>query len=199
MIDNGELICDSKYVNEDKMGDPYNWVVSKMNKKVKNETTAKYPLWCWVKCYNSISPPKHKGIRVDGFDVKITFNKDVRDVFVTDYRRYSFILNNKFIPSNKEEKEMFDKKLKDLNINLNDINKDNLKIKDIYSDIYSSFDRCITTDSDILQGCVWSIKLKEVEKIEILKDDGYVYGSLNYIRKNGKRMDWVKDFYKFLK
>ena len=64
--------------------------------------------------------------------------------------------------------------------------------------IESSFDRCITTDSDILQGCIWRINLNEIESIEILKDDGYVYGSLNYIRSNGKRMNWIKDYYKKL-
>ena len=37
------------------------------------------------------------------------------------------------------------------------------------------------------------------EKIEILKNDGYRYGSLNYIRSNGKRINWIKDYYKKLK
>lgn len=66
-------------------------------------------------------------------------------------------------------------------------------------EIRKTFDRCITKDSDILQGCVWNIKLPEVEKIEILPNDGYRYGTLNYIRSNGKRIDWQKDYYKLLK
>lgn len=61
-----------------------------------------------------------------------------------------------------------------------------------------SFKRCITNDSDILQGCIWRINLNEIDSIEILKADGYTYGSLNYIRSNGSRMDWISDYYRKL-
>ncbi len=62
-----------------------------------------------------------------------------------------------------------------------------------------SFDKCITLDSDILQGCVWRLSLSDVEKIEILNDNNYRYGSLNYIRSNGKTKNWREDYYKMLK
>ena len=58
-----------------------------------------------------------------------------------------------------------------------------------------SFYRCITEDSDVLQGCVWKIGKSEIESIEILPKDDNVYGSLNYVRENGKRFDWVEDYY----
>ncbi len=54
-------------------------------------------------------------------------------------------------------------------------------------------------DSDILQGCVWRVSLGDIEKIEILNDTNYVYGSLNYKRSNGKRKNWIEDYYKTLK
>ena len=38
-----------------------------------------------------------------------------------------------------------------------------------------------------------------IENIEILKNDGYRYGSLNDIRSNGKRINWINDYYKKLK
>lgn len=69
---------------------------------------------------------------------------------------------------------------------------------EIYQEMESSFDRCITTDSDILQGCVWRINLDEIEKIEFLNDKSYRYGSLNYKRSNGKRINWREAFYKTL-
>ena len=69
----------------------------------------------------------------------------------------------------------------------------------ICKEIEKSFKRCITKDSDVLQGCVWRINLDEIEKIEILKDEGFCYGSLNYIRSNGQRIDWIKEYYKMLK
>lgn len=61
--------------------------------------------------------------------------------------------------------------------------------------IRKSFDKCICEDSDVLQGCIWRISIDEVSQIEVLHDSDYRYGSFNYVRKNGKRFDWIKDFY----
>ncbi len=33
----------------------------------------------------------------------------------------------------------------------------------------------------------------------MLNDKNYRYGSLNYVRKNGKRINWQEEFYKRLK
>lgn len=206
----GYLECDENKINMVKDGSTYKWVIEKMNQKINNKNKTKYPIWCWVKCYNGICPPKKKGKRVEGFDVKITFNKNEKDVFITDFRRYSFLLNNLYIPNNLKEKETFEEKLKKYNITKDElkayVRKDKYKeirsdnsFIDICNEIEKTFDRCITKDSDILQGCIWRINLDEVLKIEVLKDDGYCYGSLNYIRSNGKRIDWQKDYYKLLK
>jgi hypothetical protein len=181
-----------------------------MNERIPNPNNVDYPLWCWVKCYNGICPPKKKGKRVEGFDVKITFNKNEKDVFITDFRRYSFLLNNIYIPNSLKEKEEFESLLEKYNITKEELkayvrhdkyksHRTDKEYIDVCNKIRKTFDRCITKNSNVLQGCVWRINLDEVEKIEILKDDGYVYGSLNYIRSNGKRIDWQKDYYKLLK
>lgn len=210
LINNEELICDDKYMEKEKREKTYNWIVDKMNSQLKCESNIKYPIWCWVKCYNGICPSKVKGEPVADFKVKITFNKKEEEVFITDFRRYSFLLNNMFIPNSMEEKEAFDKELEKYNITKEDLKKyvrpDKYKSHRVDEDyiricnkINKSFDRCITKDSNILQGCVWKILLSEVEKIEILPDDGYRYGSINYKRANGKTMNWRNDFYKSLK
>ena len=160
----------------------------KVPAEIRDNTAAGYPLWCWVRCYNNICPPKHKGEPVEGFDVKITFTKAREDVFITDYIRYSFVLNNTYIPDSLADKERFDKKLAE----------HTHALSEVHQEIRSSFDKCITTDSDILQGCVWRINLDEVEKIEFLNDKSYRYGSLNYRRSNGKRINWREAFYKTL-
>lgn len=210
LINNGYLECNEKYIDIQKFGPTYQWVVEKMNQVVTNKNNVKYPIWCWVKCYNNICPPKHKGKPVDGFDVKITFHKNKEEVFITDFRRYSFLLNNTYIPLSLKDKKRFDSKLSNYNITSEDLRvlarknslnhpKTNQSLIQICDEIKKSFDRCITTDSDILQGCVWRINLEDIDKIEFLKDKSYRYGSLNYIRSNGKRIDWQKDFYKKLK
>lgn len=210
LINNGELICDEKYIDMKKAGPTYQWVLEKMNEHVPNKTKSKYPIWCWVKCYNGICPPKHKGEPVDEFQVKITFNKKDDEVFITDFRRYSFLLNNVYIPNTLKEKEQFDKKIKRLGITQEELkmyvrhdkytsHRTDKVYLEICKEIRDTFERCITKDSDILQGCIWNIKLSEVESIEILSNDGYRYGSLNYKRSNGKRLNWRNEFYKLLK
>ena len=206
----GYLECNKNKINLEKTGPTYKWIVNKMNERISNLNNVEYPIWCWVKCYNGICPPKKKGKRVEGFDVKITFNKTEKDVFITDFRRYSFLLNNTYIPNSLKEKEEFERLLEKYNITKEELkayvrpdkyksHRTDKEYIDVCNKIRKTFDRCITKNSNVLQGCVWRINLDEVEKIEILKDDGYVYGSLNYIRSNGKRIDWQKDYYKFLK
>jgi len=210
LLKKGYLECDKSKINLNKVGSTYNWVTLNMNKLIENKYKVAYPIWCWVKCYNNIAPVKRKGEKVVGYDVKITFNKNEKDVFITDFRRYSFLLNNMYIPDNIKDKIRFDKKLEDLNITTDELkahvrrdkysvfrtDEEFLKVCD---EIKSSFDKCITKDSDLLQGCVWRIDLEDIESIEFLKEDGYRYGSINYIRSNGKRIDWITDFYKRLK
>lgn len=210
LINNGYLECNEKFINLEKAGPTYKWVLEKMNMQITNEFNSKYPIWCWVKFKNSICPPKHKGEPVSGFDVKITFNKAKKDVFITDFRRYSFLLNNIYISKNLKDKETFDKELLKYKITPEELkafvrpdkyisHRTDKEYLEVCKKIRKSFDECITEDSDVLQGCIWRLNLNEVESIEILNEKNYRYGSFNYLRKNGKRFDWQNDFYKKLR
>lgn len=210
LFKNGYLECDKNFIDMKKAGPTYGWVLEKMNKQVENKHNTEYPIWCWVKAYNDICPKKQKGDAIKTFNAKITFHKEDKDVFVTDFRRYSFVLKNIYIPSNIKDKEEFDELLRGKNITLEELkafvrpdkyanHREDKEFLDICKKIRESFDRCITSDSDVLQGCVWRIYLEDIEKIEILHDDGYIYGSLNYIRSNGERKNWVEEFYKILR
>ncbi|MBQ6687172.1 MAG: DUF3841 domain-containing protein [Bacilli bacterium] len=205
----GYLECNPDFINLKKSGYAYDWIIEKMNQQIKNFSNAKYPVWCWVKCKKGNCPPKHKGNKVVGFDVKITFNKDVKEVFITDYRLFSFILNNTYIPNNLKDKNEFAKKLIKYNITSDDlkayVRKDKYEnhrtdneFLEVCKEIRKSFDKCITNNGDILQGCIWRINLEDIEKIEFLKEDGYTYGSYNYIRSNGERFNWIEDYYQHL-
>lgn len=210
LVNKGYLECNGNYINLEKAGPTYLWVLEQMNTFIPNPTHVKYPLWCWVKFKNSICPPKHKGEKIKGFDVKITFHKEEKDIFITDYRRYSFLLHNLLIPETKKEKEEFEKELERQKITKEELkaymrpdkystHRTDKEYLEICEKIRKSFSRCITKESDVLQGCVWRINLSEVEAIEILNDSNYSYGSFNYKRKDGHRFDWRKDYYKELK
>lgn len=205
LISKGYLQADESFVNAEKYGTIYDWITEKMTEYIPNKYNCKYPLWCWVKFKNGICPPKHKG-KSNDLKVKITFHKLEQEVFVTDYRRYAFVLNNLFIPDSQKEKEEFEKILKTYNITEEDlkviIRKDKFKTHrtdkeylDVCKKIRQSFDKCITRDSNVLQGCIWRIDLSEIDKIEILNDMEYTYGTFNYLRANGKRFDWIEEYY----
>lgn len=210
LFQKGYLECDKSNINYKKSNYVYNWIVEKMNSVVVNQYNTSYPIWCWVKCYNGIVPAKRKGKKIENFDVKIIFHKESKDVFITDFVRYSFLLNNIYIPDALNDKINFDNKLNKYNITKEELkayvrhdkydsHRNDVDFLNICREIRDSFDKCITQDSDILQGCVWRINMDEIESIEILNDDGYCYGSLNYIRSNGKRKNWIKEYYKKLK
>lgn len=210
LFDKGYLQCNKDFIDLNKARFVYDWVVEKMNQNVKNTYGVEYPIWAWAKCFNGICPPKHIGTPIDSFQVKITFNKSDDEIFLTDFRRYSFVLHNTYIPSSLKDKERFDNYLKENKITDEELEAymrpdkyDNVrndgKYLNVCKEIRKSFDRCITRDSDILQACVWRINLSDVEKIEFLNDDEHIYGSLNYKRSNGKRINWRKEFYKSLK
>ena len=209
LMSNKYLACDEEFIDMAKMGTAYEWIAERMREKIQCDCDSKYPIWAWVKCYNGICPPKHKGTKVGGFDVKITFKKGEKDVLVTDFRRYSFVLNNMYIPDSIQDKKKFDSLLEEKNITKEELrayvrhdkyaeHRTDREFLDICKKIRESCDKCITVESNILQGCVWKISLDEVEKIEILHDNGYTYGSLNYKRCDGRRMNWMEDFYRKL-
>ncbi|MCM1217862.1 MAG: DUF3841 domain-containing protein [Lachnospiraceae bacterium] len=189
LVNKGYLECAEDHIDLKKYGYAYSWISEKMKERIKNDSSVCYPLWCWVKCHDHICPPKHKGEPVKGFDVKVTFAKAADEVFITDFIRYSFLLNHTYIPDSLADKERFDKKLAG----------QTQAVSEIRREIEKSFDRCITTDSDILQGCVWRISLEEIEKIEFLNDKSYRYGSLNHKRSDGKRVNWIEAFYRTLR
>lgn len=210
LINNGYLEADDKYINLDKAGYVYSFIIRKMEERIKKEGKSKYPLWCWVKCYNGVCPPRHKGDKVKGFDVKITFHKDKKDVFITDYERFSFLLNNMYIPDNLDDKIRFDELMDEYHVTRDELkaygrrdkwdsHRTDEKYMALVKQVQDSFLKVIDDKGDVLQGCVWKINLDEVEKIEILSNDGYCYGSLNYVRSNGNRKKWIDSYYRKLK
>ncbi len=210
LVNNGYLECEDRYVNTCKMGAAYDWILENMERSVKKEGNAHYPLWAWVKFKRGIYPPKHKREEAqENVTVRITFLKNEKDMLITDYRRYSFILNNLYIPVCRKDKEWFFHQMETENITREElkayVRPDKYRMHrtdkgylDLCARIRASWDRCITEDSDVLQACVWRINLCEVVSIELLQDGQYDYGTFNYVRGSGKRFDWQEDFYRRL-
>lgn len=185
---------------------PYNYVIQKMLKnRIKGHDGEKYPVWAWAKCGNSICPKKRKNLNHKQQNkVKITFIKPDNEVLLSDYMAYSCILSGHIVPRTKQEYENFLKSLKSKNIVLDDLKafvrsqKTNPQTEKEMIKVQKTWHRIFDLKSNVHQACVWHIKADEIQKIEILNDSNYLYGTMNPLRANGTRPDWKKRYLKFL-
>ena len=192
-------------INLKKYGIPYDFIVEQMTQKIPSQSDEKYPLWAWAKWGHFIAPKKRKNLihKKQHPYVKITFCKPKNQVLLSDYMAYSFILNGRIVPQNKNEYKKFLKEIENLGISLDElkmfVRKDpNKKVEKIYSKIKKTWPRIFHLKSTIHQACVWNIKWEEIEKIEICDNPEYLYNSANPIRKDGTRPDWKKEYLKFI-
>ena len=96
-IKNGYLIASSSFINAEKYGVPYRFIVNHM-KNMDNKYNAKFPLWAWVKYGKFSSPQKSRLLGYFSKDeneiVRITFEKPDKQVLLNDYFKYHFLLTN---------------------------------------------------------------------------------------------------------
>lgn len=201
----GILTANSDYIDLQKYGVPYDWIVSEMKKRnILPEYAEQYPLWAWAKCGSSIGPKKKKNINQTTQKlVKIVFEKPDNEVLLSDYMAYSFILNGQIVPKSKKEYSDFLKRMENLGISLEDLKNSvrhqKTKLNIPINEIKKSWGRIFDLKSHIYQACVWNIKAEDVRKVELLDDPNYLYGFMNAKRKDGSRPDWKKKYLKFLK
>lgn len=194
------------FIDMQKYQIPYDYIIQKMLKKrIKGFSGEKYPIWAWAKCGNSICPKKRKNLNHKKQNkVKITFIKPDNEVLLSDYMAYSCILSGHIVPRTKNEYEKFLKDIKSKNITLDNLKafvrsqKTNPQTEKEMTKIQKTWGRIFDLKSNVHQACVWHIKFDEIQKIEILNDDRYLYGALNTPNAKGIRPDWKKRYLKFL-
>ena len=190
-----------------KYGIPYHFIIQKMKQKIFPQSDEKYPLWAWEKCGGFIAPKKRKNTlnRKQKPKVRITFSKPDKEVFLSDYMAYSFILSGHIVPRTQKEYVLFFKEMKNLGIAPDElkeaVRKEKIrpKVKQLLSEIQTTWPRIFNLKSDVHQACVWNIKWDEVEKIELCNDPQYLYNSMNPLRADGTRPDWKKRYLKFIR
>ncbi len=178
----GFLIADSQYINRLKYGVPYQYIVDNMQ-HIENPHKAEFPLWTWVKYGGFVSPPKNKLLGFFAKDedeiVRITFEKPDKDVLVSDYVKYHFLLTNEYLPSGLNDLKAAKKKIQDAGISKEDllayvrrdkfdIYRKDRKFEEINQMIRESYKKIFSDLGDFRQGTVWSIEKSEVKKVEII-------------------------------
>lgn len=198
LLKNGYLVTDAQFINTDKYGVPYNYIINKMQ-HIKNPYKAQYPLWAWVKYGKISSPRKNKLLGFFAKDedviVKITFTKPDNQVLITDYIKYHFLLTNEYLPLSIDDKKQFDVLMKSKNVTSQDllayVRRDKFAeyrkdkdFKDIISKIENSYNRIFENLGSYQQGTIWHLNKAEILKVEFIhKNNCTKKSSVDYRKK----------------
>lgn len=209
LIDQEYLLNNSKYIDLQKYGKIYEWILEKMNDKINvKPQSSSYPLWAWVKYGRRKCPSKHKTLNYFSKDedilVKITFHKNEDDLLLTNFNRFSFLLNNWYIPTDKKDLEQFKLKLSKNHITNDDLkafmrpdkfleHRQDKEYIEIVKEIRTRFDLILNTDDDTVQACFWQLDLKDIIQVEFINKKDC--SPRNY--KKGK--NYIKEYIEQLK
>lgn len=139
----------------------YNFIIDRMNKRlVKPDEHCFYPLWAWYKVNGRYNPSKHMD-RIHHGLYRITFNIDEKDVLLSDFDMFCYILSGGLYFKKPGEEELDVIHIKDDTFfydNLDQMFEINKKKDDEYS-----FSCRRTT----IQATFWKLNKKDI--IEIRK------------------------------
>lgn len=166
----GFLSGDGRRVPKD-FKNSYDWMSDQMLHHIgkKPKYALKYPVWCWMDGNHAETSFLED---YDANYVLLELNVDDKDVLVSDFENWHFVLNNWFLSLNEEEYknfELLEKKLskKELDkikkeswkyiFDCNIINKNEID-KEWFGNMSNS----------LKQACIWVITLDMLENVKIL-------------------------------
>lgn len=172
----GYFVCDSEksdFIKSYKcFKDSYDWLVGEMEKRVgKRPKGINYPIWAW---YIRDWKYKKPDLRESGYGLKgenlvcIEIEKKDRDVVLTDFDTWHFVLNNGYIDKSISEKE-WEKNMAWFD-SLPIRQQEKLK-KESWQEIFNitPFKNDWMQRGRYVQATFWYLSLQEVQKIQIFK------------------------------
>lgn len=159
----------------------YHWMISQMESKIgKRPFGNAYPIWAWFQ-YENINRRK-PDLRRSGFlekgnrGVRIEFEKDEREILLSDFSLWHHPLNFWHIADDEAEDDRFDAFLKNENIDILNLNSENAplhikeKIENSWEKIldmnYSPEYTALPFENKSIQATFWSLSLDEIKKID---------------------------------
>lgn len=173
----GILIPKSKFVHPD-FKEGYDWLRIQMNEKIgKPKRKNQYPIWAWFQYLDA--KKKRPDLRGTGFlptgeiGYRIEFQKDSKDILLSDFELWHYVLNQWYLGSNIKDQEDFheleDSRYKGLSYQgypksiKNKIQKSWQRIFDMN---YAPKDISWRMEKKSIQATCWSLKLSDVIKVD---------------------------------
>lgn len=181
LIRQGKIFMHIDFVDEN-FKEAYQWMIGQMNIKISPAPSNKYsPIWAWNQ-YNGENAKK-PDLRSSGYlpkgtkGVRIEFHKPDKEVLLSDYNLWHYVLNYWCIHDNEDQDKLFDHLLKSYRVEFGDkekypdnirsiIEKSWLKIFDMQYDSDYSTNKF---ENKAIQATLWSLKSSEISKVDFFK------------------------------
>lgn len=159
----------------------YQWMIKQMETRIGHKPFENaYPIWAWFQ-YDNINKRKpdlrSKGYLQKGTNgVRIEFEKEEKDVLLSDFLLWHHPLNFWHLADNEEEYNRFEELLKDENIEFVELYCNNTP-KHIKEKIEKSWEKTLDMDycpefaahpfeKKVIQATFWSLSLDEIKKVD---------------------------------
>lgn len=157
----------------------YRWLMEKMDAKVgKRPFDECYPVWAWYQYADS--KRRKPDLRSTGFlpkgtkGVRVEINKNDKEVLLSDFILWHYVLNYWEISDNEEESNEFDRLLKMENISFTEKEKYTPMLKQkveqswdkIFDMSYSLDYSASPFDKKSIQATFWTLSIDEVVKVD---------------------------------
>lgn len=185
LLENGVLRADENYCDNDSRF-AYDWMAEKMKYNgLVSPTGVNYPIWAWCKFEGKY---KRRDMRERGYAkrgekiVQLTIEVDDKDISLTDFDLFHYVLNYWYLPVDVSDQENFEMEYTDLGFGWNDLQNFNIQtqiMKDIRKKIEKSWDHIFDLereDENLIYGSncnksiqvtFWELKLEQVIKAEV--------------------------------
>lgn len=184
LLETGVLRADINYCG-DEFRLAYNWMGEKMKHNgLIPPTSIDYPIWAWYKWEGK---RKRRDMREAGYAergekiVQLTIEVDDKDVLLSDFDLFHYVLNYWYLPADIEDDENFERKYTGLGFEWKDLQDFNIQtkiMKYIRTKIEKSWNRIFDLEREdenliygnnankSIQATFWELKLEQVIKVE---------------------------------
>lgn len=186
MMETGILKANEDYLFcEDELRFAYDWITQKMHEQgIIAPEGINYPVWAW---YQWEGKRKRRDMREGGYAnrgekiVQLTIEVPDKDVMLSDFDCFHYVLNYWYLPASMEDSDAFDKEYDDSGYSCNDLQDMSIQTKEmrkLREKIEKSWDRIFDLEHEdgnliyglnstkSIQATFWQLKPEQVIRAE---------------------------------
>lgn len=111
LLDNGEVFVDEHKIANPEFIKAYDWLVKQMDKKLEHPNGVKYPWFCFYLLNKENNITYEDALELSNPDIDeylLELEVEESDLFLTDYNKWHYVLNDCYFDNSFSEKEWTD-------------------------------------------------------------------------------------------